>query len=157
MKKQIVTSILSLIALSAMPVFGQIYDYTFSTSAATDVDWDDILWDAKETTQTRDRYYVNINNAESANVYVRGGATANLANSASVYLQNDTRLIIGDADGDQISTMHFITDGTKDTFLEITGRSSVLVNKNGVLTMDANRPIRCGRPQIPCPTILKAS
>ncbi|MBO7521370.1 MAG: hypothetical protein J6T16_03925, partial [Opitutales bacterium] len=146
MKKQIVTSILSLIALSAMPAFGDAYYYRFETNSATNVDWDNILWDATANTENRDRYYVNINNAESANVYVRGGATANLANSASVYLQNDTRLIIGDADGDQISTMHFITDGTKDTFLEITGRSSVLVNKNGVLTMDANRPIRWWSP-----------
>ncbi|MBO7521869.1 MAG: hypothetical protein J6T16_06485, partial [Opitutales bacterium] len=142
MKKQIITSVFSLIALAAMPAFGQIYDYNFATSAATDVDWDDILWNATETTQPRDRYFVNINNSTSANVYVRGGATANLADNASMYLQNDTRLIIGDTEGDKISTMRFIADGTKDTFLEITGRSSVLVNKNGVLTMDANRPIR---------------
>ena len=129
-------------ALAAMPAFGQIYDYNFSTSLPTDIDWDDIGWTATETTQNRDRYYVNINNAESANVYVRGGATVNIADNASMYLQNDTRLIIGDAEGSTVSTMHFIADGSKDTFLEITGRSSVLVNKNGVLSIDANRPIR---------------
>ncbi|MBR4597575.1 MAG: hypothetical protein IKO42_04160 [Opitutales bacterium] len=141
MKKQILTSLSSLILFAAMPAFGQAYDFTFATTAETNIDFDNIGWDYKETTQSRDRYYINIINDTAANVYVRGGATSILDDNACMYLQGDTRLVIGDTDGTDISTMHFVSNGG-DSFLEVTGKSSVVVNKNGVLSFDANRSLR---------------
>ena len=142
MKKLTLTSLYTLIALSAVPAFAQIYDWKFETSDPTDINWSDIKWAKTETTQNRDRFYLNINNSTSSTVKIVGGETIELPEDASMYLQNDAKLVIGDAEGDQISTLHFVATGSKDTFMEITGRSSVVVNKNGVLTLDANRNIR---------------
>lgn len=147
MKKLILTSLSTLVAFAAIPSFAQIYDWKFETSEPTDINWSDIEWTKTENTkEPRDRFYLNLNNSTSSTVKIVGGETVNMLEDASMYLENDTKLVIGDTEGDQISTLHFVATGSKDTFLEITGRSSVVVNKNGVLTMDANRPIRWWSP-----------
>lgn len=146
MKKLTLTSLSTLVAFAAIPSFAQVYDWQFQSSDPTDINWSDIEWTKTETTQPRDRFYLNVNNSTSSTVKIVGGETVEMPEDASMYLQNDTKLVIGDTEGTDISTLHFVATGAKDTFLEITGRSSVVVNKNGVLTMDSNRPIRWWAP-----------
>lgn len=146
MKKLTLTSLSTLVAFAAIPSFAQVYDWKFESSDPTDINWSDIEWTKTETAESRDRFYLNVNNSASSTVKIVGGETVEMPEDASMYLQNDTKLVIGDAEGTDISTLHFVATGTKDTFLEITGRSSVVVNKNGVLTMDYTRPIRWWAP-----------
>lgn len=147
MKRHTLPLLAHLCALAALaPAYAQIYDWKFETSDPTDVNWSDIVWNKTETTEVRDRFYIDINNSTSSTVKIAGGETVEMPTDASLYLKNYAKLVIGDAEGSDISTLHFVATGSKDTFLEITGSSSIVVNKNGVLTMDANRPIRWWSP-----------
>ncbi|MBR6389595.1 MAG: hypothetical protein IKS15_05695, partial [Opitutales bacterium] len=141
MKNCLLTPIASILALAAASSFGAAYDYNFTTTLPTNVDWFDVGWEAKETTQSRDRYYVNIINADAANIYIDKGMNADIADSACMYTQGDTRIVIGSPDDTKTTEMHFIHTGG-DSFLEVTGRSSIVVRQNGILTLDANRSLR---------------
>lgn len=140
--KKTKTPITILIVLAALSASGQIYDWKYETSEATDINWSDIVWNKTETTQTRDRYYLNINNQESATVNVKGGANVTLTDDASIYVNNYSKLVIGDTDGTQTSTFTITSPTDKDTFMEITGHAGVVVNKNGVLNVEGRRQIR---------------
>ncbi len=145
MKKYTISSLLFLFVGAAFAQ--QHYQYQYDTSEKTTIEYKDIDWTSeKEIGDNRDKVYLTLRNEEESTVTISGGNNITFEDGASLYITNNTNLVIGDADGNTKTELKF-TNAGKDTFLEMTQNSSILVQKNGVLTFEGGVSQRYWNPQ----------